>query len=303
MGGGAWRLQCRFWRFWDVSNWFHWTWFQIDCSTARESPPNVIFNDLVTNDLSSCYQLEACAMWKPQFLYFIVFCIFILYLWGELWKVAEREMWGCWGKGAADLADGEPEPPWYSVHTMLKSQLLLMKREVRAPKENENTVVKKMTCLDCDFDQRLVKKWRQSLCWATKSLRTHQNHFAHKSPSIGTQITAAAFFSPFLLNVKVFLLWIFFIFSEQYCSQALILFLFYIIIGSRSNLWRPVPFLKPLWNWSYSFKLFQHKKVFVLCFPKMTSNIQPQNIFYHLVFPLRIWHFYLILFNVNFICN
>ena len=89
----------------------------------------------------------ACAMWKPQFLYFIVFCIFILYLWGELWKVAEREMWGCWGKGAADLADGEPEPPWYSVHTMLKSQLLLMKREVRAPKENENTVVKKMPWL------------------------------------------------------------------------------------------------------------------------------------------------------------
>lgn len=132
---------------WDVSNWFHWTWFQIDCSTARESPPNVIFNDLVTNDLSSCYQLEACAMWKPQFLYFIVFCIFILYLWGELWKVAEREMWGCWGKGAADLADGELEPPWYSVHTMLKSQLLLMKREVRAPKENENTIFKKMSWL------------------------------------------------------------------------------------------------------------------------------------------------------------
>ena len=78
---------------------------------------------------------------------------------------------------------------------------------------------------------------------------------------------------------------------------------FYIIIGCRSNLGCPLPFLKPLWNWSYSFKLFQHKKVFILCFPKMTSNIQPQNIFYHLVFPLRIWHFYLILSNVNFICN
>ena len=60
---------------------------------------------------------------------------------------------------------------------------------------------------------------------------------------------------------------------------------FYIIIGCRSNLGCPLPFLKPLWNWSYSFKLFQHKKVFILCFPKMTSNIQPQNIFYHLVFP------------------
>ena len=31
----------------------------------------------------------------------------------------------------------------------------------------------------------VVKKWRQSLWWATRNVRTHRHHFPHKSPSIG----------------------------------------------------------------------------------------------------------------------
>ena len=143
MGGGAWMLQCRFWRF----EMFPIGFIELGSrliarlqESHRQMWSSTIWWQMIFLPVISWKQRHCLCNVKATV--FVFYCI--LYLWGELWKVAEREMWGCWGKGAADLADGELEPPWYSVHTMLKSQLLLMKREVRAPKENENTVVKKM---------------------------------------------------------------------------------------------------------------------------------------------------------------